>query len=270
MNIYNNTLPGCSGCVVIIGMFDGCHLGHKKLLSTAIEYGRNEGLPVTVITFSNHPLSITAPHNVPRLLTTKEEKLCLFKEAGVENVCVMDFTHSFSAITAEAFLLQLKTEMDIRCLFMGQNFRMGHGAKGNREVIEQLGQEYGFVLKVIEPKMYLDQPISSTRIRRSIQIGELKEAAKMLGYNYSMCGRVVRGRQIGSSIGFPTANLRFDGDKLVPQNGVYCTNAHLDGVCYPGITNIGKNPTVTSEDQLSIETHIFGVSGLLYEEQLCV
>lgn len=249
--------------VIALGMFDGIHLGHRKLISLAAEIAlKNAALPM-LYTFSNHPSAVLGGKNGMLMTAAEREEEML--ELGIKKVVMREFTAEFASIEPMEFVRRISEEYDPYALVVGFNYRFGSKAKGDVELLRQLSAKYGYKVEEV-PAVTLDgETVSSTCIKRLLTEGETEKANGMLFKPYRVSGRICSGRKIGREIGFPTANLSDYGEKLVPKSGVYISRITLDGMSYKSVTNIGRNPTVEGRE-VTIETHIPDFSGDIYEK----
>ena len=262
------------GAIATLGLFDGVHLGHQRVLSELLEWSGAQNAPAGVITFAQHPRRAIDGH-APDLLTTLEHRLALFERAGVAFTCVLDITKVLSELSAEAFARRfLVQRLGIRGLLLGFDSRFGHDRVGvDSAALPALAQSCGFDLRTVQPALAADgQPISSTRIREAVWEGRLKEAEILLGRQVSVYGRVTHGDALGRRLGYATANLDL-GREVRPPFGVYATIAELEGRSFGSISNVGYRPTVTHVEKgqkpdLLIETHLFDFTGDLYDKWL--
>ncbi len=255
-----------TGRMAVIGMFDGVHTGHRYLLGELKRYASLSGLSPLAITFSNHPLELVAPEKAPRILTPTEEKIRLINEENVECMAIT-FDRQLRETPTADFLRMLHDRLGVEALLMGYNNRFGYNAPKDFEEYRLLGENCG--VEIVPAKEYAPEGtgISSTRIRTLLTQGNVEEAARLLGRPYSLVGTVESGKQLGRSLGFPTANLRLaDQRQLVPMAGVYATTA----LGHPAMTNIGTRPTVDTAGTTTIETHIIGCNKDLYGSRLTV
>ena len=254
---------------VTIGFFDGVHRGHRYLLKQLEELASAGGLLPMAVTFDCHPRKVILKDFAPLLLTTQEEKLALLSEVFCGEVAVLPFTPELSELTAKEFMQSvLRDRLHAELLLMGYDHRFGHGG-GTQAEYEAWGQETR--IKVCFANALDGEKVSSSRIRNLISLGEMEKANSMLGYSYSLTGKVVGGRQIGRRMGFPTANLSVPQQKLLPANGVYAVSVTMpDGANRGGMLCIGHRPTIEDEGEISVETHIFDFDGNLYGESISV
>ena len=246
--------------VLSIGNFDGVHRGHLVLFKTVKERARAIGGQSAVMTFDPHPIKVTKPSNGPLLITPTSQKLRLIKDAGIDIIFCMPFTKEFAAISARDFVRDILVDkIGIRELVVGYDYSFGHGREGNIELLKEMGEKFGFKVHVVDAVIIDHTPVSSTSIRNLVQEGNLSAARDLLGRNYQICGRVVKGKNRGARLlGFPTANLKLV-DELTPKPGVYAVIVFIGKQTYYGLTNIGYNPTF-GEGAFSVETHILDFS----------
>ncbi len=254
--------------VLTIGNFDGVHKGHKALFDKVKERAAAIAGQSVVMTFDPHPIKVMRPDSAPPLITPIEQKLRLIKEAGVDVIICLPFDREFAQIGAREFVEKILVEkIGIKELVVGYDYTFGRNREGNIGLLRKLGDELGFKVHVLDPVYVEGRLVSSTSIRNLVRGGNLDEARILLGRDYEVCGTVVRGRNRGARLlGFPTANLNLI-DELIPKEGVYAVEvivpawpADRGQECYPGVTNIGRNPTF-GNGALSIETHILDFSG---------
>lgn len=265
---YNKT-----GYVATIGFFDGLHRGHRFVIEQLKTVAHERSLPSLIITFGEHPRKVLQPGFHPLLLTTPQEKLELLGQSGVDACTVLDFTRELSLLSAQAFMRQvLHKQLDVRVLLMGYDHRFGHNRNETFTDYAAYGRELG--IEVVQLQQFSDsdnERISSSEIRRALQQGDMAMANRMLGYDYFIDGTVVDGFKVGRTIGFPTANLRPDHpEKLLPAPGVYAVQTQAEGKIYPGMLNIGTRPTVANGSRTSVEVHLIGFDGNLYDQVLRV
>jgi riboflavin kinase/FMN adenylyltransferase len=243
--------------VVTIGNFDGVHLGHRRLLGRVIELARQLSAAAGVLTFDPHPARVLAPQRAPKLLTTREQRLELLSATGVDFIVLIPFTREFSFMSAEEFAVRVLREgLRARAVVVGENFRFGHRAEGDVGVLRRLGEIYGFAVEVIPRVDVRGQPVSSSAIRSLVERGRVGPACRMLGRPYTIEGRIVPGRGVGSRQTVPTLNLE-PFNELLPARGVYITRTtEIEGSrTWPSITNVGVRPTFDG-DSLTVETFL--------------
>ena len=253
--------------VLALGNFDGLHRGHVAIIdrvrSRAYERG---GLPIA-LTFDPHPPRVIRPDKAPELLMTETQKFEALTAAGIGGIAVLRFTEEMSQWEPERFVIAALVEwLKVSEVWVGANFLFGHERAGNFSLLRELGARHGFRAEKIEPVRYKDFVVSSTRVRRLVSEGSVDEAGALLGHHYAIDGVVVRGEGRGREIGVPTANMRSDNE-LLPLDGVYATLVTLDGIVYPGVTNVGFRPTF-GKGRRVLETHIFDLTRDLYDVSL--
>ncbi len=253
------------GYVASIGFFDGVHLGHQFLIRQVREVAMLHGISSMLITFDSHPRNVVCPTCVPQPLNTLEEKLALLRSTGVDRVEILPFTDELSRMTAYQFMRDVLMEkFDVRYLIVGYNHHFGHD-EASYEDYARWGKELG--IDVIQAVVLEGEKVSSSIIRKSISEGEMERVESMLGYAYSLSGKVVEGRRVGRTMGFPTANVQMTERKLLPPKGAYIVDVSVDGASLgPGMLNIGSRPTLQNGDDTSIEVHLLDFSGDLYEK----
>ena len=258
--------------VVTIGTFDGVHLGHRKVIERLKEIARSMEGETVLFTFSPHPRLIVSPAETNlRLLTTLAEKEELLKKAGIDHFITYPFTLEFSQLSNEEFVEKILVErIKTCCLVVGYDHKFGKNRQGDFSFLKKCSAKYHFRLEKLEALMDGDFHISSSRIRNALQEGDIKKANRMLGYEYMLHGRVVEGEHLGSTIGFPTANIESsDIHKLIPAYGVYAVRVKTGEKFRNGMMNIGTRPTFNhNADQRSIEVNIFDFSDNIYGQEI--
>lgn len=255
---------------IALGTFDGIHLGHQAVICKLLEKARKFDLRPAVFTFSSHPLERVNGRIAPPLLNTTSEKVDLIRKLGVEELFLLEFNHEFAALLPQEFVEDyLLKKLHAKHIIVGFNFSFGRERKGNVELLKQLGEIYGFQVEIVPPFNLQNQVVSSTRIRRLIGKGEIELANRLLGYPYFLEGKVIHGQKKGREIGYPTANVDFNLQKVIPASGVYAVTVKCSEEIYGGVANLGYRPTFQGEN-LSLEVHIFDFQGNLYDEQLQV
>lgn len=262
-----------SGSVVTVGTFDGVHRGHQAILEEVKRQALERGRRSVVVTFHPHPLKVVKPEAAPKLLTTLEEKQAILEHSGVDRVVILHFTPELREYPARQFVEEiLIARLGLRDLVIGHDHGFGKGREGSVEVMRQLGAEHGFVVDLIAPVHLDGEPISSSRIRSALETGDLPETNRCLGRPYVLSGEVIQGDHRGRELGFPTANLRVDPDKLLPAPGIYVGYARVDSDLVPGLLHLGPRPTFPGASP-SVEMYLLDWSGNLYgrtlELQLC-
>jgi len=260
----HNLRPSHNGCVATIGNFDGVHLGHQAVIGQLAEEGQALGLPTLVMLFEPQPLEYFEPDYIPARLTRFREKLRALSRYAVDRVLVVRFNAEFAALTAENFIRRILVEsLGVRYLVLGDDFHFGYKRRGNFEMLQAAGREFGF--KVINMHTFnIDgQRVSSTRIREALAAGDLAAAEKLLGRPYRMSGRVAHGDKRGRTIGIPTANIHLHR-KVTPVSGVYVVEMFgVKGEPVDGVANVGTRPTVGGTRTL-LEVHLLDFDQDIY------
>jgi riboflavin kinase/FMN adenylyltransferase len=253
--------------VVALGNFDGVHIGHQKILRTAIDHARAAGGSALAVTFDPLPAKVLNPTRAPRLIMTPEDKHELLRSFGLDGVIVLTFSRELSMLSPEEFAREyLRRRIGASVVVVGHNVSFGHARAGNADVMRRLGEELGFETTVVGPIERDGVAVSSTQVREMINTGDMKRATILLGRPHFLRGPVVHGRERGRTIGFPTANIQ-SRTECWPPDGVYATRLVLEESSYPSITNIGMRPTF-GEPERTIETHIFDFDGDIYGREV--
>ncbi len=256
---------------IVVGSFDGIHLGHRYLIKKLSVLAGQYGLNSVLFTFDPHPSYVLYPGKASELLTVRQEKEYLLSGMPLDKVVFYPFNKDFARMRAEDFLIYLKEKFGLRLLLVGYDHVFGSDRLEDKEKLKQLASRLGIALFFGEAVEWKGQRVSSSKIRSLLKEGKTGEANGMLGAPYLMVGKVVHGSQFGRKIGFPTANLSLpDPRKLVPLEGVYAVMVKTKGRDMKGVLNIGKKPTVSSDMRLHIEVHILDFEGDLYGEQIRV
>ncbi|HZM14766.1 MAG TPA: bifunctional riboflavin kinase/FAD synthetase [Candidatus Krumholzibacteria bacterium] len=267
MKVYANfphELPAAPRySVVSVGVFDGLHRGHQRILAAALE-GAPAGA-VAVVTFDPHPRAVLGPPKRARLLSPLPERLELLGSYPLGAVAVLRFDQQLARMSYVDFVRDfLCTGLGARRLVLGYNVSLGHERQGNQERLRELGGVLGFEVRSVPAFEIGGAPVSSTRIRHLLDAGNVEAAAELLGRPYALQGTVVRGSGRGRAIGIPTANLQLSAEKLVPARGVYAARVGIEGRLHAGALNIGVVPTFVEEGTQSVEVHILDFDGDLY------
>lgn len=260
-------LAGVDGPVHLgIGVFDGVHLGHQAVIRSAIDCAQRTGGAAVAVTFDPHPFKILRPEIAPRLLTSTPHKLRLIAAMDIPFLLKVRFDAPFAALSAEDFIAGLvEHAQPLRTISVGHDWAFGRGRTGNVAMLKSMGAKTNFSVVEVDSVLLDGDRVSSTRIRKAVQAGELDVASRCLGRRYSILGTVERGRQLGRTIGFPTANLRAHNEQF-PPDGVYAVQTRIGLREVGGVANIGKRPTVESQAaERRLEVHLFGVDEDLYQ-----
>ncbi|OOG73717.1 bifunctional riboflavin kinase/FAD synthetase [Algoriphagus sp. A40] len=258
--------------VVTSGTFDGVHLGHQKILNRIREIARSIQGETVLITFWPHPRLVLYPdeHNL-RLLSTFEEKTKMLRQFGIDHLITIPFTQEFSQMSSQVFIQKVLIDaIQTKKLVIGYDHRFGKNREGGFEYLKANSSTFGFELEEISRQDVEEIAVSSTKIRKALESGDVKTAESCLGRPYELNGLVIKGQQIGRSIGFPTANIHIPNDyKLIPKDGVYAVEASVDGTLYKAMLNIGNRPTVDGTKK-TVEANLFDFQGDLYDKQITV
>lgn len=255
-----------------VGTFDGVHLGHHKIINELVYQSVERSCRNLLITFEPHPQLVLAKGNEIKLLSTLEQKLDYLKYLSIQNVLVINFTKSFSELNFNSFIEDyLVKKIGLNTIVVGADHHFGKDRQGNPKILKEMGKNLGFNVIEVEPLMYKDEKISSSRIRKSLLSGEIKLANEMLGKKYELKGKVVKGNQRGKEIGFPTANIELDNPhKLIPIRGVYFVEVDINNRNFYGMMNIGYRPTFNNSSELILEVHIFYFREDIYGESIII
>lgn len=249
--------------VVVLGNFDGVHKGHQKLFEVAKSEAAKRDLETVVFSFYPHPTWVIGNHK-KTLIMSRRDKKQMIEHLGIDVLVEYPFTSTFASISPEDFFTNiLLQQLKAKVLVVGSNYFFGKGKAGNPERLKALGKQHGVTVCIVEAVKENGQMISSTQIRTLIGEGKIEAANEMLGHPYMIVGKVVQGKMLGRTIGFPTVNIVADPDRVYPPNGVYATKVTVYSKTYLGMTNIGYNPTVSGERKM-IETHILGFDETIY------
>lgn len=256
--------------VAAIGNFDGHHRGHRALLHQVVDTARRAGGTALVLTFDPHPVTILAKQANLLFLTSPEEKLARFKEAGIDEVIFLEFTPAFAALSPEDFVKDvLHGGVGAAELFVGEHFAFGKGRVGTVADLIRLGRQYGFRVHPVKPVIVDGEIVSSTRIRHLIQEGRVERAAALLGRQYGISGLVEHGAKRGQSLGWPTANIRIPPGRVVPPDGIYAATVAWEGQLIEGAAYVGRRPTFGEGERL-IEVYLLDRDCDLYGSTITV
>jgi riboflavin kinase / FMN adenylyltransferase len=257
--------------IITIGTFDGVHIGHQKIINNLLESCKNNKYESLILTFFPHPRLVLNEDSEIKSLNTIDEKCELLSKKGIQNLVIQNFDKSFSELSAEEFVMTvLVKKLRIHKIIIGHDHRFGKNRSANFDDLVAFGKQYGFDVEQISVEELNDVAVSSTKIRNAILDGNIILANQYLGYNYPVSGTVEKGKQLGRTIGFPTANIIVaENYKLIPKNGVYVVESEIDNKRFFGIMNIGTKPTI-GENKLSIEVHFFDFNADLYDKKITV
>lgn len=257
--------------VVTIGTFDGVHIGHQKIIERLIQVGKTKDLEPTILTFFPHPRMVLQKDANIKLINTIAEKEMILKGFGLENLVVKKFTQEFSRLTAEDFVATiLVNQLKAKHIIIGYDHHFGRNRSANIDDLITFGKHYGFEVEAISAQDIDEVAVSSTKIRKALAQGDIATANRFLGYAFFLTGIVVKGKGLGRTLSFPTANLHIEETyKLIPKQGVYIVKSIINGVLIFGMMNIGNNPTVNGIEE-TVEVHFFNFDASLYGKPLKV
>lgn len=268
VKVYLDTLPfEIKGRAVALGLFDGIHEGHAQIIRKTVKAAKQNGMLSSVMTFSGNIKGQS------RSITTIEERLEILSEFGVDEMVVLDFEKVKDMEPKDFCMNILKLNLNAKALFAGDDFRYGKGAAGTIDDLKAFGKEYDVAVKIFEEKLLegTDRRISSSWIREALGEGQVDLAASLMGGRpFSYSGIVIKGRQLGRTLGFPTANIEVPEDKITVRRGVYASLTHIGSSVYPSVTNVGKRPTFDDGDFDNAETHIFDFDEDIYGARIKV
>lgn len=254
---------------VTIGTFDGVHIGHRKIIDRLIESARNENLESCILTFFPHPRMVLQPDIDLKLINTISERIQILKSTGIDNLIVYPFTKEFSRLHAQEYIEKILVQkLNAKRVIIGYDHHFGKNRTADIQDLRTFGERYDFNVEEISKQDIESVSVSSTKVRKALHNGELERANRYLGSNFFLSGKVVKGRQMGKELGYPTANLFIQEKyKLIPKKGVYVVKSEVAGKTVFGMMSIGTNPTFGVMDQ-TIETHFFDLKTDLYGETL--
>lgn len=253
--------------IATIGFFDGVHIGHRFLLSELKTIGQKKRLESLVISFNNSPQNSLHPEKNIKYLSTPLEKTQLLSDFGISNCLMLDFDKKIAQQDAETFLMWLKEMYSVKILLIGHDHRFGNDKISTFETYQKLGEKLNIEITKCTKFEDNGKQVSSSIIRSLISNGDIKLANQLLDYTYSITGKVIHGNKIGRTIGFPTANLKINSEKIIPKNGVYIVETCINNQIYKGLLNIGTRPTIDGNTQ-TIETHLIDFNKDIYDEKI--
>ena len=271
MRVINhlNQIPKEEKIILTIGNFDGIHSGHQSLISSVQEKAKRINSKFVLISFWPHPKQVLSPKKKGFLLNTREEKIKRADALGIDYFFEINFDRDFSTQTPNEFLdSYIFKHEGIQEIFLGYDFSFGANKEGGFDLAYSRGKEFNIKVNQLKALKVDEKIVSSSLIRQSLALGEVEEAARLLGYPYRLSGRIIKGQGRGKKIGFATANIELHPFKLLMKKGVYITKSKINKSVYHSVTNIGKNPTFGDIDQLQIETHLLGFDRDIYGEKL--
>ncbi|MBP7357393.1 MAG: bifunctional riboflavin kinase/FAD synthetase [Cloacibacterium sp.] len=256
--------------VLSLGMFDGVHFGHISIINLLKSVAQENNLETAILTFWPHPRKVFNPNDEIKLLNTLNEKLNLLENANLDVVFLKSFDENFRNLTGEEFIRQILVQkLNVKHIIIGHDHVFGKNKSGNFELLQKLSKELDFVVQQLDAVKEGEFNISSTKIRNCLANGNIIGANKMLGYHYSVSGKVIDGKKLGRTIGYPTANIEVDELKLLPKKGAYIVEVYVKNKFYKGMLSIGTNPTVNG-DKLTVEVYILDFNEDIYGEEITV
>ena len=256
--------------VLSLGMFDGVHFGHISIINLLKSVAQENNLETAILTFWPHPRKVFNPNDEIKLLNTLNEKLNLLENANLDVVFLKSFDENFRNLTGEEFVRQILVQkLNVKHIIIGHDHVFGKNKSGNFELLQKLSKELDFVVQQLDAVKEGEFNISSTKIRNCLGNGNIISANKMLGYHYSVSGKVIDGKKLGRTIGYPTANIEVDELKLLPKKGAYIVEVYVKNKFYKGMLSIGTNPTVNG-DKLTVEVYILDFNKDIYGEEITV
>lgn len=259
--------------ILTIGTFDGVHLGHQKILKKLNEIRQRTGLNSVILTFDPHPRKVLFPDQTDlKLITTTDEKLALLKQNGVDVAVVYPFSKAFSQLNAQSYIQDILVKsLKVKHIIIGYDHKFGNNRDGDINTLKEYANQYGYSVDEISAQDIDNINISSSKIRHALDHGDVELANRYLGYEFFMEGLVIKGKQLGRKLGYPTANLKIeDPDKMIPAIGVYFVGVKVDNMPYFGMLSIGKNPTTDTDGKLKVEVNIFDFDRDIYGTNISV
>ena len=265
-----SSFKSSSKTVVTIGTFDGVHLGHRKIINRLNKVAESKGLESTLLTFFPHPRMVLQQKQDLKLINTIDERIEFLSKTGLQNLIIEPFTLEFSRLTAEEYVEQFLVDyLKAAVVIVGYDHRFGRNRKADIRDLRRFAKTYDFEVVEISKQDIDDVAVSSTKIRKAIAEGEIDKANTFLTKPFTLSGQVVKGKQLGKSLGYPTANLHVEEDyKIIPKEGSYVVRSNINGETYFGMMNIGQNPTVNQSNHKFIETYFFDFDQNLYGQNL--
>jgi riboflavin kinase/FMN adenylyltransferase len=268
-HVYGLKDAKVNGACLSIGSFDGVHLGHQKIIKKLIAAARESDVPAVVLTFYPHPSVVLRGPRESFYISMPEEKAALLGELGIDLVITYPFDEEVSLLRAEEFIGHLHQHLGIKQLWIGYDFSLGRDREGNLPVLEEIGENLGFSVHEVSALSLADQVVSSSRIRRLVEAGEVEQSAHLLGRSFALRGQVTSGEERGRKLGIRTANFAIPSERVVPGAGVYACLVTHQGKTYQAVTNVGVRPTFELEPvPPRVEAHLLNFEGDLYGEEL--
>lgn len=269
MIIYdNNTIENeIKNSYIALGSFDGFHLGHLSLVKKVKKLAKQNNALSIVFTFKNHPKKFIKPNSNIKLIMNNEEKIKVLEKENIDILALKSFDDEIMKMMPEDFIRWICQTYKVKGIVVGFNFKFGYKNLGDIEILKSLQKKYNYELYIMNPYIFENKIISSTYIRNELLEGNVKKAYEMLTRPYMLLGKIIDGKKLGRTIGFPTANLQVNDSKIIPKKGVYYTNVEINGIILKGMTSIGNNPTVNGVD-LTIETYILNFNENIYNKEI--
>ena len=257
--------------VVTIGTFDGIHLGHQKILSRLIKSSKNKDLNSVVLTFFPHPRIILNKYNEVKMIDTLDEKIIHLNEIGIDSLVIHPFDKNFSLLSANQFIKDfLVDKLKIKHIIIGYDHRFGKGREASVTDLKNYADDYDFTVEEIKAQEIEKITVSSTKIRNSINQGDIKTTEKYLGRSFNLTGKIVKGDGLGKKINYPTANIFIEETyKIIPKDGVYLVETIIEDKLFNGMMNIGHRPTIGTKNK-SIEVHLFNFNEDIYGQVISI
>ena len=253
--------------VLTVGVFDGVHLGHQRLISELLNQAKKRKMISGVVTFRHNPEMLLSHRNKLPFLTDIEERLSLLKQEGVKMVVPLSFTPELAQLNARQFVTLLQKYLNMRGLVIGEDFALGKEREGNTDNLKKLGRSINFDVIIVSPLRINGETVSSTTIRKALAAGDMVKVRELTGRPFNLTGKVVTGHGRGGGLGFPTANLEIASEHVLPPDGVYAGRAYINGSIYQSMVNIGKNPTF-GVNKRTVEAYLMDYHGDLYGADL--
>lgn len=255
-----------------LGMFDGVHLGHLSIIRALNEIAEKEHLESAILSFWPHPRKFLNPDDDVKMLNTLEEKLELLEKSGIQNIFLKTFDEEFRNLTGTEFCERILVDkLNVKHIIIGYDHTFGKNKSGNFQLLQSLSSELDFKVNQLEAVQKNDLNVSSTKIRIALSEGRIKDANEMLGYHYPLTGKVIHGKKLGRTIGYPTANIEVPVNKLLPKSGAYIVEVYIDNQFYKGMLSIGTNPTIDDKNQsLHTEVYILDFDQDIYDKEITI
>lgn len=270
MKLYmGDNVPSLKKSVVTMGMFDGCHNGHRSVLLRAKAMARRLKCPMVVWTYRDHPARLLRPESAPGLLQSPSERAAMIAKLGADVLIMNEFTVHIAGTPADEFLWNLCLRLGLRGIVLGRSHTFGANRRGDVRMLMDVGEKTGFEVDVVDTTRIRGQSVHSSGIREALAQGRMREASLMLGRLYSLGGPVQSGRKLGRELGFPTINVRIPEKRLLPRYGVYAAYADLEGYAWPCVVNLGEKPTI-GDGVVTLEAYLLDFEGDVYDERASI